>query len=538
MEKRLIIAIGLSVLIIVGFNMMFPQAPPAPVKPSAVAPAKPGEAPPAAATTTTSSSVPANTSPAGLPVHTGPETLTKVDTDLYTAEISSSGGVIKSWRLKKYKDTAGNPLEMVVYPDGMKPLVVVPEGTTWQEAQGYAYSCDSKSLELTGKDQEGVLHFSYRGQDGRSIQKTIKFKNGTYAAGLDVDAQGYKGYSVYMGESFGSMTAKDKKGYGTVGPLVFMDGKRYPESGIIHWIGLKLGTSKPEAEGTTVEYKGKKGWAAIEDKYFMAAILPSDGIKAVIGKGASDWGFVGVTVPYDGGGPKMNAEFYAGPKQLDRLKAIGGDLDRAVDFGMFTFFAKPLFVALKFFYDLVGNYGWSIIIITVIIKLLFAPLTHKSQKSMKRMQKLQPLFAELKEKFKGDPQKLNREMMELYKKHKVNPMSGCLPMLIQIPVFIALYNVLNNAIELRRAPFAFWLQDLSLKDPYYVLPIMMGLSMLAMQKMTPTSADPNQNKIMMLMPVFLTFMFISLPSGLVLYFTVSNLLSMAQQVYINKYSND
>ena len=154
------------------------------------------------------------------------------------------------------------------------------------------------------------------------------------------------------------------------------------------------------------------------------------------------------------------------------------------------------------------------------------------------MQKLQPLFAELKEKYKGDPAKLNKEMMELYKKHKVNPMGGCLPMLIQIPVFIALYRVLGNSIELRHAPFIFWLHDLSAKDPYYVLPLLMGVSMLAMQKMTPTSMDPKQNMMMMLMPVVMVFMFINLPSGLVLYFTVSNLLSMAQQLYINKYSAD
>ncbi len=235
-------------------------------------------------------------------------------------------------------------------------------------------------------------------------------------------------------------------------------------------------------------------------------------------------------------GPAEKFSLYVGPKEYDRLKAAGHELERAVDFGWFTVIAKPLFVALKYFYKLVGNWGWAIIILTVIIKVLFAPLTHKSQKSMKRMQKLQPLFAELKEKYKGDPAKLNKEMMELYKKHKVNPMGGCLPMLIQIPVFIALYRVLGNSIELRHAPFMFWLHDLSAKDPYYVLPILMGVSMLVMQKMTPTTMDPKQNMMMMLMPVIMVFMFISLPSGLVLYFTVSNLLSMAQQFYINKYS--
>ncbi len=538
MEKRLIIAIGLSVLIIVGFNILFPQRPVVPVKQpaQASAPATAGTAAvPAGTITPTAAGEP---KPAQPVAQAGPEIVTRIETDLYSADISSNGGVIKSWRLKKYKDISGNPIEMLVYPAGMKPLVVVPEGTTWQEAQGYGFTSNMDSLSLNASNPEGEVTLMYSGPDGKSVKKRLVFKNGTYSVGVEVEAVGYKGYSLYMGDSFGSLTTKAQKGYGFTGPLVYIDGEKLPKSSFTHWLSGVFGQNKPEPEGTLKQYQGKHGWAAMTDKYFMAAIMPKDGIKAVTGAGDSEWGFVGLMVPYDGGGPSLDAVFYAGPKEYDRLKALGGDLDRSVDFGMFTFIAKPLFVALKFFYNMVKNYGTSIIIITVIIKLLFAPLTHKSQKSMKKMQKLQPLFAELKEKYKGDAQRMNKEMMEIYKKHKVNPMGGCLPMLIQMPVFLALYAVLNNAIELRRAPFAFWLQDLSAKDPYYVLPVLMGLSMLAMQKMTPTSADPKQNKIMMLMPVFLTFMFISLPSGLVLYFTVSNLLSMVQQVYINKYSND
>jgi len=342
-----------------------------------------------------------------------------------------------------------------------------------------------------------------------------------------------------MGDGFGSLTPSTAKGGGMTGfagALIYADGEKYPKSGLFHWIGVKLGMVKPEPEGPVREYQGRAGWTAVTDKYFMAAAVPEDGLKAVAVKGMSEWGYVGLQAPYTAGNPAMSVLVYAGPKEYDRLKALGHNLDRAVDFGWFTFIAKPLFVVLKYFNGSVRNYGWSIIIITVIIKAFFAPLTHKSQKSMKRMQKLAPKVNELKEKYKGDPQRQNREMMDLYKKERVNPMGGCLPMVIQIPVFIALYNVLNNSIELRQAPFVWWLHDLSSKDPYYVLPVLMGLSMLVMQRMTPTTMDPKQNKIMMMMPVIMTFMFIGLPSGLVLYFTVSNLLSMAQQLYINKYS--
>jgi YidC/Oxa1 family membrane protein insertase len=533
MEKRALIAIVLSVAVLLVFTQLFPSPAPQPAK-KVVTAAPAGEAGEAgkgkAAAPAEQATVPAAGQAEALAPEAVPGTPLKpekditVDTSLYTAVISTNGGVIKSWKLKDYKDESGKAEEMVTTPAGVKPLAVVPEGMSWQAAEKLPYDADRDSLNLSGSE-DGTLNLSYTSPDGERILKKLKFKGGTYNVAGEVDVQGIKGYTLYGGDGFGSLTSPlAKKGYGYVGPLTIVDGEKHKDE------PAKLTEKK--------QYKGAHGWTGITDKYFIAALVPRDGLKAVVAKGVSDWGSVGLAVPYDGGLPKEDFLLYAGPKEYERLKDIGSGLDRAVDFGWFTFIAKPLFVSLRFFYELVGNWGWAIIIITVIIKLLFAPLTHKSQKSMKKMQKLQPLFGELKEKYKGDPQRLNREMMELYKKHKVNPMGGCLPMAIQIPVFIALYNVLNNAIELRRAPFALWLTDLSAKDPYYVLPILMGLSMLVMQKMTPTSMDPKQNKIMMIMPVVLTFMFINLPSGLVLYFTISNLLSMAQQFYINKYSKD
>jgi YidC/Oxa1 family membrane protein insertase len=227
---------------------------------------------------------------------------------------------------------------------------------------------------------------------------------------------------------------------------------------------------------------------------------------------------------------------YLGPKDLDLLKSFGSDLDRALDFGWFDIIAKPVQYAMKFFYQYTGNYGIAIILLTIIIKILFWYPTHISYKSMKEMKKVQPEMAKLREKFKDDKEKLNKETMELYRRYKVNPMSGCLPIAIQIPIFFALYKVLLYSIEIRHAPFYWWIHDLSAMDPYYISPILMGGSMFIQQWMTPTTGDPTQAKIMLIMPVVFTFMFLSFPTGLVIYWLFNNLLSIGQQVYINKQS--
>lgn len=237
---------------------------------------------------------------------------------------------------------------------------------------------------------------------------------------------------------------------------------------------------------------------------------------------------------------------YFGPKKLKVLKTCGHDLAEAVNFGWFDFLAKPMLWMLNFLHQFLGNYGFSIILLTILIKMVFWPITQKGMKSMKNMQKLQPKIAKLKERFKDDPTKMNQEMMALYKTYKVNPLGGCLPMLIQIPFFFALYRVLMAAIELRHAPFMLWITDLSAPDrlmigfdiPYLhgipVLTLLMGASMYLQQKMTPTTADPSQAKIMQFLPIVFTFMFLNFASGLVLYWFVNNLLSILQQYLINR----
>lgn len=529
MENRALIAIFLSVAVLVLYSVLFPQQPP-------VNPEQPAKTAAAPEVSKAEPVPPPAERPAGAaedvasPVKQEPEKDITVETGLYTAVISSRGGVVKSWRLAKYTGEDGKPAEMA-YPDYVvKPLLVVPGGMDVAAAGKMDYVPDKERITIDGESGGAVLNLSYSDGAGRTIVKTLTFQSGTYAVGLDVAVNGFDSYRLLMGEDFGSLTTAANKGYGFVGPLIYVDGQ-FKEKGFVHWVSNLFGKSEEEKKEIR-DYKGSAGWAGLTDKYFLAAVVPDGAIDAVVARGATDWGYVGVEALSKDG--PFKGYIYAGPKEYDVLKAAGHDMHKAVDFGWFTFIAKPLFVSLKFFQGLVGNYGWSIIIITFIIKLLFAPLTHKQQKSMKRMSALQPRINELKEKFKGDPQRMNTEMMELYKREKVNPLGGCLPMLVQIPVFIALYNVLNNAIELRHAPFALWLVDLSAKDPYYILPVLMGVSMFVMQKMTPSTMEPMQAKMMMFLPVVMTFMFVSLPSGLVLYFTVSNLLSMAQQLYINK----
>ena len=292
-------------------------------------------------------------------------------------------------------------------------------------------------------------------------------------------------------------------------------------------------------EPVTIE--GDILWTAVEEKYFTAALIPDSDKPAQIRLIRNDEQSVSYQMVYPvltlqpGQLRSYRFSLYLGPKDIDILRQQGAQLEKTVVFGWFDVIARPLLVSLKFLYRFLGNYGLAIIILTVIIKILFWPLTHKSFSAMKDMQKLQPELAALKEKYKDNKEEFARQQLALYKKYKVNPLSGCLPTLVQIPVFIALYNALMYSIELRHAPFiSFWINDLSAKDPTYIAPLVMGLSMFIQQKMTPTTADPAQAKMMLFMPVVFTVMFLSFPSGLVIYWLVNNLISIAQQVYINR----
>ncbi len=338
----------------------------------------------------------------------------------------------------------------------------------------------------------------------------------------------------------------------TLGGKASSSADRFLFGGPAAYINGELHEIEPEDfQEAPVTFNGTIDWAGYEGNYFLCALLPEEsagqsfsmeGNEKLVRTSLS--GKLATLSP--GAAQTFNYRIFYAPKKLSLLKEAGANLDKAVNFGWFTFIGKPMLWLLNTLYSVVKNYGVAIIFVTILIKLLFWPITQKGMKSMKNMQKLQPKMAKLKEKYKDNPQEMNKEVMNLYKTYKVNPLGGCLPMLIQIPFFFALYRVLLQSIELRHAPFMLWINDLSAPDrlfpaldlPYLggipVLTLLMGASMFLQQKMTPTTADPTQARIMMFLPVIFTFMFFNFPAGLVLYWLVNNLLSIVQQILINR----
>ncbi|NOZ25899.1 MAG: membrane protein insertase YidC [Nitrospirae bacterium] len=509
-EKRMLIAIVLTLVVLLGYQFFLAPKPPA-QRPEEIPdivkeiPRRAEDIPPVEKPNLL---VPEN-------AKTSEEKLIRVETPLYSAVFSSRGGTIKKWQLKKYRDDSG--LEVILMrPDAkVSALAMGTDGENFVfDEINFAVTGVSGDIHLKDAGDRAVLSFVYRG-DGIAIKRTYTVSADNYDIELVEEVQGPDNYWLTLGSGFGISGAEGYGGH--IGPVVLKDADR---------VEIKPNKLKePRVFGPELK------WIAQEDKYFFASVVPLG--KAV---GAKVWrssnGEVLVAVNLPAGKNKLL--LYAGPKEHDRLKSFGVGLEYIVDFGFFSILARPLFWILKLFYRIIGNYGWSIALLTILVRIPFIPLINKGQRSMKKLQALQPKMNEIRQKYKKDPQKMQREMMELYKKYKVNPMSGCLPMLIQIPVFFALYKVLLVAIELRRAPFIFWIQDLSEKDPYYILPIIMGITMFIQQKMTPTTMESQQQKIMNYLPVIFTFLFLNFPSGLVLYWLVSNLLSILQQYFVNR----
>jgi YidC/Oxa1 family membrane protein insertase len=282
------------------------------------------------------------------------------------------------------------------------------------------------------------------------------------------------------------------------------------------------------------------GWVAWLQHYFVTAWIPGQDDTDVIqtrkdSQGNYIVGFTGPVLSIPAGAyAETNATLYAGPKIQHTLKALSPGLDKTVDYGILWFIAEPIFWLLEHIHGLLGNWGWSIICLTILIKLAFFPLSAASYKSMARMRAVSPKLAALKEQFGDDRQKMSQAMMDLYKKEKINPLGGCLPILVQMPVFLSLYWVLLESVEMRQAPWMFWITDLSIKDPFFLLPIIMGATMFIQMQLNPTPPDPMQAKVMKLMPIIFTFFFLWFPAGLVLYWVVNNCLSIAQQWYITR----
>ena len=553
MDKRTILAFILSFVILVGWSLFFaPKQEQTPVEREV--PASHVEEKVQKSQKETSSPLPASSSgPEETPVKAiliEDEKEIKIDTPLYRAVLSNAGPTIRSFKLKNYRQTTdpSSPLiDLVSLKKGMGDslLITFYNHSASKEGTPTVFQVDEDAVHLSPGASPKEIVFKGVTQEGLSIVQTFRFHSDHYRIDLNVEVTNGSGSpveGVFRG-SLKAMPPKDQGGY-------------YAYVGFAVLLNDKLEEVEAEDPSDEKTVRGPLGWVAYEDNYFMTAIVPDVPSEGnFTGRHLSSGILEGIYVqpPISINPSELRTSQYAlylGPRDLGILKDFGRNLDRAINFGWTDIIAKPLLYILRFFDTYIHNYGLSIILLTILVKILFWPLTHKSYKSMKEMQKLQPLMAKLREKYKNDKQKLNQEMMALYKTYKVNPMGGCLPMIIQIPVFFALFRVLGGCIELRHAPFALWINDLSAPDrlfhfpfqipfmtPPYGIPILtllMGASMFIQQKMTPTPGDPAQAKIMMFLPIIFTFMFINFPSGLVLYWLVNNILSIGQQYRIHK----
>ena len=473
---------------------------------------------------------------ASEPDFPGEETTTKVSTGLATYIFTNKGAMIKNILLTQHKTVEGEPIDLVEHKDTSTfPLALESNNSQITNIlQNAYYQPSTISLELSEFQPTGKLKMQLAHSSGLEVIREFNFRYNDFM--IDVETQ-IKAptlasqnltYNVLLGPGMGGKVTSQTDYIVFSGATTFVNNERLE--------------APPEDIVDEVVYRGDLAWTSFQNKYFGTALIPKEGIKSAVVKKYGDNVYVGLKMESVQSSASSSHILYAGTKELQVLEKSGYKLMRLMDYGWFgnkfAFLVKPLLKVLQYFYDMFKNYGWAIIFVTIIIKIIFFPLTHKSFKSMKGMHKVQPYVKVIQERHKGDRQKMNEEMIELYKKHKVNPLGGCLPMLLQIPVFIALYHALFFSIELRGAPFVGWIKDLSVADPYYVWPVVMGVTMFLQQKLNPSIGDPTQQKIMMMLPIVFTFLFMSFPSGLVLYWTVNNILTISQQAYIYKFSKD
>lgn len=466
-----------------------------------------------------------------------------VTTNVMNVKIDSLGGDLIYLNLPKYPETLEDPNQgFVLLDESDERFYVVqtgllsedgPDSNTNGRAQyNFAHATEKMS------DDESVLNvdLNYVTRGGVKITKRYIFTRDSYVIRVHYLIEN-KTSRNYQASAFGRLKRRapvdTSSGFmGTMktytGAAINTPTKKYKK---LPFDDMQKKPFKEDVIG---------GWAAMVEHYFATALVPSveernyyqtetfaDDVYGVRFVSAAE-----IVAPNTQ--KLIELKIYAGPEVAEKLKAVAPGLELTIDYGMLWFLCQPIFWLLKTMFDVFRNWGVAIIATTVIIKALFYKLSASSYKSMGNMRKLQPKIEALKERYKDDKPKFSQEMMDLYKKEKINPLGGCLPILVQIPVFIALYYVLLESVELRQAPFMLWIQDLSAKDPYYVLPLIMGASMFVQQKLNPTPPDPIQAKVMMFMPVLFTFLFLQFPSGLVLYWVVNNILSIAQQWYITR----
>jgi YidC/Oxa1 family membrane protein insertase len=554
MEKRTLLAFVLSIAILFIWEVFvspesswFKKASP-PV--STQAPQQPAESKTAPTTTTDKPVAPSllpNTPAATTKVF---QDTWSIRTPLYETQVTDSGACIHYFKLKHYRQSADSqaPLRDIITTgsSGFLPMAVdLVQHADWELSTRRYQSTGSRSLDVAAGSSSQDISFSSEVPDRLRVTKTYTFSPNDYSLDVVIRLQniGQESLLDQMGISFyyQPYTGKEEESYNKSQFLFYQNNSS-------NALDIKDLLKKEHNLAPPVQ------WFGYENNYFLQAVIPMETggyqvVPRVLDEPNGRMRAIYLTEPFQieaGKDKTFHLILYLGPKDLLSLKQAGHDLAAAVDYGWFDFLAKPMLYVLKWFYKYTHNYGVAIILITVIIKIIFWPLTHKSYKSMQGMKKIQPKLNALREKYKDDREKLNQELMGLYRTHKVNPMGGCLPMVLQIPVFFALYRMLYSSVDLLHQPFMLWMNDLTAPDrlnvgfpiPYLgglpVMTLLMGASMFIQQKMTPSTGDPRQEKMMLMMPVVFTVMFVNFPSGLVLYWLVNNVLSIAQQYLINR----
>ena len=510
--------------------------------------------PPTTATATALPNAQATPAPADVPSansqrNTAPNTtviaagqaLIHVETDVLKLAIDPRGGDIVQLSLPAYpRSLEHRDIPFALFDNGTERTYaaqsgLVGDGPDARTSGRPTYSSAQTEYRLVEGENQLVVELSFS-EGGVNYTKRFTLKRGAYDVQVSHQITNESG-KVWSGNQFAQIK-RDAS----------VDPSQTSATGMATYLGAALGTpgepykkvSMSDMDGKALQESVQGGWIAWLQHYFVTAWIPAHNDTNQIStrkdsQGHYIIGFVGpqLNVP-SGSSAETSATLYAGPKEQGILKSLSPGLELTVDYGVLWFIAQPIFWLLQVVQSLVGNWGWAIIILTVLIKLAFFPLSAASYRSMARMRTVAPKMQALKEQFGDDRQKLSQAMMELYRKEKINPLGGCLPLLVQMPVFLALYWVLLESVEMRQAPWLGWIADLSIKDPFFILPIIMGVTMFFQQTLNPAPQDPMQAKIMKLLPVIFTFFFLWFPAGLVLYWVVNNVLSIAQQWVITR----
>lgn len=541
--KRTILWIVFSMsLLILWDNWMRHNGKPSMFSPSVTQQNKPGVATGSATTPVPQASLAGNPqSPAEVAAAVGgtaplKSEIVTITTDVVKAQINTAGGELQYLELLKHKDTVDPTKNLVLFNATAGHTYLAQSGLIGGAFPNHksAFVVQPGARELGAGNEVKLVLESDAG--GVKLIKTFTFKRGDYNIDIRHDIANVSGTpvapSLYLQlVRDGNKPGGESKFYSTfTGPAVYTNAEKFQ----------KLDFDKIESGKDEHATKADNGWVALIQHYFVSAFVPQDKAPREIftKKVATNLYAIGSILPLGSIAPgatvSMDAHLYSGPQETQALEKIAPGLDLVKDYGWLTIIAKPIFWLMTQIHKVLGNWGWTIIMLTVLIKLAFFPLSAASYRSMAKMKLVTPKMQSIRERFKSEPQKMNQAMMELYKTEKINPLGGCLPIVVQIPVFISLYWVLLASVEMRNAPWLGWIHDLSAPDPFYILPVVMAVSMFIQTKLNPKPPDPMQAKIMMFMPIAFSVMFFFFPAGLVLYWVVNNILSIAQQWTITK----